>query len=280
MKNARMQAWLTRPGGLATMLRTARGQMSVRDLANASQWGSSKVSKIETGQQIPTDEDLKLWARATKATANDKKLWQGELDEVLKMRSTMRRRTETDRPDAGMPSSAIEAVSSFLRFCDVTAIPALLQTSSYASAYLAVTGTDKDHESSLAALDRRQQILRDSSKRFEFLLGESAVRYLPGPAAVMIEQIDHLIDLSTARNIRLGIVPQMKPLARMPLPATFALYDDEDAVVSTGVEDRAYVGPDVTALHEGIDALWEEAIEGRGVRELLLSIRALIEASA
>lgn len=280
LKNARMQAWLTRPGGLATMLRTARGQLSVRDLAKASGWGSSKVSKIETGQQIPTDEDLKLWARATKTAADTRKLWQAELDEVLNMRSTLRRRTtEQDRPDSGMPPSAIEAVSTLLRFADVTAIPPLLQTPAYALAYLLQTEASDDHEPSLAALVRRQQILSDPAKRFEFLLGESAVRYIPVKSEIMDEQLEHLLKISTARNVRLGVVPQMKPLARMPLPAAFALYDDEDAIVFTGVEDRPYTGSDVSPLHKGMDALWEEAIEGRGVRELLLSIKDLIARS-
>lgn len=276
MKNPRIQAWLTRPDGLATMLRIARGQMSVRDLGKASGWGSSKVSKIETGHQIPTDADLKLWAKATKPTADERARWNVELDHVLAMRSTFRRRTEAGRPAAPVPRDELETVSAMVRCMQADSIPPLLQTMQYAHAYLARSGEVADSESALTELTRRQEYLSDPTRKFEFLLGESALRYFPGPQELMIEQLGHLLDVQNLRNVRLGIVPQMKPLDRMLPPASFVLYDDEDAVIATGVEYRQYVGSAVKALHETMDALWQEAIEGRGVRELIFSIKALI----
>lgn len=276
MKNPRIQAWLTRPDGLATMLRAARGQMSVRDLGDASGWGSSKVSKIETGQQIPTEDDLKLWAKATKPSADEKKRWKAELEHVLTMRSTFRRRAESGRPAAPVPRDELETVSALVRCLQTDSIPPLLQTRGYAHAYLTRAGEVTDPEVALTGLMRRQEYLGDPTRRFEFLLGESALRYFPGPQELMIEQLGRLLDVQNLRNVRLGIVPQMKPLDRMLPPASFVLYDDEDAVIATGVEYRQYVGSAVKALHETMDALWREAIEGRGVRELIFSIKALI----
>jgi hypothetical protein len=48
-------------------------------LATAAHWGAgqSKVSKIERGQQLPSDEDLIAWATVTGAV--------GELDELTAM---------------------------------------------------------------------------------------------------------------------------------------------------------------------------------------------------
>jgi hypothetical protein len=54
---------------------------------------------------------------------------------------------------------------------------------------------------------RRQAVLHDQGKRFEFLLTESAVRWQLCPALVMAVQIDRLVSLSKLPNIRIGIIP-------------------------------------------------------------------------
>ena len=58
---------LTAPGGLAERLaglRSAAGLKAI-ELAEATGWARSKISKIENGNQIPTADDIRAWAEAT-----------------------------------------------------------------------------------------------------------------------------------------------------------------------------------------------------------------------
>src|SRR5687767_9290775 len=73
-----MDDWLTEPGGLATRLRDLRKSAGFTGDRMAAAlgpgWTQSRISKIETGKQLPTDDDLRAWAAAVgadKSTLDD-----------------------------------------------------------------------------------------------------------------------------------------------------------------------------------------------------------------
>ncbi|MGC5309790.1 helix-turn-helix domain-containing protein [Micromonospora zamorensis] len=66
-----IEDWLIRPGGLAGHLRGLRRNAGLTGAQTARQlgWAPSKVSKIETGKQMPTDDDLFRWMDMCQASA-------------------------------------------------------------------------------------------------------------------------------------------------------------------------------------------------------------------
>lgn len=271
MKNPRMQAWLTRPDGLGTKLRTARAGLSMRDLATAlgGQWTSSKVSKIETGQQLPTEREVDQWATATKATSSQRKEWQRLLQEALSMRSTFWRRTST-RDQSGAAVNQLESVAALTRVVQPNTIPELLQTEQYARAVGAPTKTPDELDTAVVDLLQRQEILRDGLKRFEFLIGEAALRTIRGTPAVMAEQLDRLISAGSLSNVTIAVVPLATPLTSPPIASPYVLYDRDEAVTDDGVEDHRYSGPAVELLRQLADEVWAEAAKERRARKLIL----------
>jgi hypothetical protein len=275
LKNPRMQAWLTRPGGLAALLRAARGSQSVRQLADAIGWQPSKVSRIETGNQVPTEGDIDQWAAATDATSKQRKQWQNELAEAMSMRSTFQRRQDRSQVDPRAEYNDLESVSTFVRSVQLDTIPPLLQTQEYARAVFSQAhgATADSVDKAVAALMRRQVHLHDPAKRFEFVIGEAALRYIPVRAEVMAAQFDRLISASDLRNVRLGVVPQMRPLAEALPPAPFVIYDDNDAVSEDALEGHQYKGGQVRSLHDRVDAMWLQAVEGEEARMIIVEVK-------
>lgn len=278
MKNPRTQAWLTRPEGLATRLRAARGALTLRQLGDRLGWPSSKVSRFETGQQIPTDADVRGWATATGATPDDLDGMLHELDGVLAMRSTFRRRLKTSQAQAQNSFNELERTTAFIRTYHIGVVPALLQTPGYAREVIKQVerayDAGKDIAEAVAARMSRQDHLRDEGKRFEFLFAEAALRNVPGRYDVMPAQLDRLISATDLPNVRLGIIPQLKPLAWLPGPSTIDLYDDDDGIIEGFVDNQEYHGENVAFLHRLMDLMWGDAVEGESARALILSAKA------
>ena len=67
------------------------------------------------------------------------------------------------------------------------------------------TADDLD-EAANARLDR-QTLLDDPSKRFELVMGETALRRVLLPSAAMRAQLDRLADLTAQSNVLVGVIP-------------------------------------------------------------------------
>jgi hypothetical protein len=76
----------------------------------------------------------------------------------------------------------------------------------------------------VAAKLERQSVLHDPSKRFSFLLTESAVRWQLCPPAVMALQLDRLVSLSQLGTVHLGVLP-LDCLVPDGAYHTFVIYD-------------------------------------------------------
>lgn len=196
---------------LGKRLRELRQQagLSGKQLAESLSWVGSKVSKIENGKQTPTDDDIRAWTGATRtedqtasllAALHNLELQHAEWQRVLK---------------AGMKShqtrlSQIDQKTKFYRGFDNTVIPGLLQTPEYARARFAqvvmVHKVPNDINEAVKARMQRQEILYRPDKRFHFVLTEAALRYRLVSPDIMLGQLDRLLNISTMRNVKLGII--------------------------------------------------------------------------
>lgn len=280
MKNPRTQAWLTRPNGLATKLRTARGSRSVRGLADVLGWLPSKVSRIETGKQVPTEDEVRQWATASEVDDDELQTWQDQLEEVLSMQSTFRRRLKTSQAEVQGAFAEVEAVASYLRMFEMSTVPTMLQTPSYARELFKLVEdfykAGKDIDAAVAMRMRRQENLYDPAKRFEIVFSEAVLYNVPGRIDVMHGQLDRLVTSTSLPNVRVGIVPFLRPLTWLPGPTGFTIYDADEAYTEGWTEDRQYVGSDVVTLHQGMDRLWQNAVEGDVARSLILKAKSAL----
>ena len=120
-------------------------------------------------------------------------------------------------------------------------ITGLLQTPEYMRAAMdtPVEPAAGDTATAIALKLERQAVLYDKSKRFEFLLTESALRWQLCEPSVMAVQLDRLVSLSLLPNIRIGVLPLSTQIADGPYHA-FVIYDDHIVTIElSGAKDSA-----------------------------------------
>jgi transcriptional regulator with XRE-family HTH domain len=207
-------------------LRQAAG-LSGERVARRCHMSQSKVSRIETGRLLPTmvDVDRILTALgADEATRTDlmalARLANTEYNDI---RASVRRGLHHRQREL----AALEADAKEIRHFLPALITGLLQTPEYMRAAMdtPIDPTAGDTTAALALKLERQAVLHDKTKRFEFLLTESAVRWQLCEPALMALQLDRLVSLSWLPNLQLGVLPLSAQAGNGPYH-TFVAYDE------------------------------------------------------
>jgi transcriptional regulator with XRE-family HTH domain len=177
-------------------------------------WGQPKVSKIETGKQLPSAEDIMAWAAATGTDP-------AELLELLdrariEYASFRERYTELAGADRLQDAiAAAETAATRIAHYEPTLVPGILQTADYARELLhlpsgpAQSGAD-DAEISrmIASRLRRQAILYETDRDITVLMGEGALRTRLAAPTTMRAQREHIARLAeTLTTATIAIVP-------------------------------------------------------------------------
>lgn len=269
---------LSQPGGLAERLRRSRKAAGLTGpvLAQRLGWVKSKVPKLENGRQMPTDDDLRAWAEATGHAE--------ELPELLDLLSEAQAvhrqwRHKLRRGHAALQAEFDRMVrdAKYIRNFEIMLIPGLLQTPDYARyrALEAVRLHNADEggvDEMVAARMRRQDVLYDSSKTFDFIICEAALRYLLCPPQVMAAQLDRLLSVSGLRNVTLAIIPPGVELAVAPMVGFLTV--DEVTIVETFASQDNYVGTEAATYDQITDGLMAEAVTGDEARRLIMAAAA------
>lgn len=163
----------------------------------------------------------------------------------------------------------IEGASRLLRYFQPALVPGLLQTPDYARAVFSAGGDVPDVEESVAARMDRHAVLDDGSKRFVFVLAEGVLRWQLGNPHLMAAQLEHIVEVSRRRNVRVGVIPWTTP-ATTGVTAGFDLYDQRAAIVGTETATAFLTDPlDVTAYDKLFAELEAVASFGDRGREWL-----------
>ena len=152
-------------------------------------------------------------------------------------------------------------------------IPGLLQTSEYARyrVLAAIRNHDfpaADADASLGARMQRQQVLYETGRTFEFVIGEEALYRRLAPLPAMLGQIDRLLALDLPQ-VTFGIVPLDADLSEgLELVEAFLMVDNLVYLESySALRDPK---PRESSEYEGAaDALRAEAVIGDEARHLL-----------
>lgn len=274
-----LEGRLTQPDGLATRLRAMRAQagLSGKDLADANGWAQSKVSRIETGQQLPSEGDLRAWAVACRTPAAADELL-AMRDEAQVWRATFRSRMRRGQAEVQQSYNALVDGANLIRHFETAYVPGLLQVPGYARRVLAemigLHSLDIDDVDEAVRLRMvRQQMLYDPAKQFEFLLAEPVLRWLLVPPPVMRSQLDRLQTVIGLERVRFGILPMGVQLATTP-QNSFQVYAGSDAgtvaVAETFLGEDFSDGDQAAAYGRALDLMWAEAAEGDDARALIL----------
>jgi transcriptional regulator with XRE-family HTH domain len=265
--------WLNQPGGLAERLqrlRKAAGLTGDR-LAEIAGWPRSKVPKIENGRQMPTDADIRTWAKVCGRSDEIPELL-GMLTDAQAVHRQWRHKLREGHAALQEEFDALVRGASHIRNFEVVSVPGLLQTPDYAR-YRAleavrVHGAAPDGvDATVAARMRRQDVLYDTSKAFEFVVTEAAFRLLPCPVPVMLAQLDRLLTASTLSNVTLGVIPFDIELAVMPMLGFLAV--DDLTVLETFTGADTLGGDESAKCRQIFKELMAEAVTGDEARRLI-----------
>jgi transcriptional regulator with XRE-family HTH domain len=252
-----------------------RAGLTGTQLAESLSWPQSKVSKLETARQTPSEDDIRAWARTTGS--------ESQTDELLiALRTLEAQHAEWQRVlSPGLQAhqstlAKLDAKTRLFRVFEATVVPGLLQTAEYARARLAqgviLFNARNDINEAVQARMRRQELLYRPDKRFQFIITEAALRLrLCGPK-VMLAQLDRLISLSTLPNVRLGIISSDTRYVVGPWHG-FWLRDNERVLVETFSAELNLVQPPEIALYSEIFAQFAAAAAyGRSARALITRV--------
>lgn len=269
---------LSRPGGLAERLYRLRKEAKLTgdQLAGRLGWGKTgrpKISKIENGKQLPSAGDIEAWA----AACGHPEAARGLLDlraDVEAVHHSWRGRLRGGHAAVQDDYDRRVRAATEIRNSVPTLIPGLLQTAGYARAimtHVAELWDTADIDAAVEARMRRQEVLYDQSKTFEFVITEAALRLLPCPLQVMAGQLDRLLSLDLD-NVTLGVIPMGVQLA-VPSFTDFLLLDGRATVETHVSEDE--VGEAESVAYERIfGMLMAEAVTGDEARRLITAAAA------
>ncbi len=225
-----------------------------RRLAESLGWPPSKISKLETGRQTPTDEDLRAWARATGAADAAEGLL-ASLHTLEQQHAEWRRQLRGGPHGHQSELARLDDRTRLFRTFESTFVPGLLQTAEYARARFAqslrVHRLPGDADAAVGARIQRQEILYRPERRFHFVMTEAVLRYRLCPVEVMLAQLDRLVALSALRNVRLGIIAFQTPYVVAPAHG-FMLRDQAIVVVETFSAELNLAQPQEIELYASV----------------------------
>jgi transcriptional regulator with XRE-family HTH domain len=262
---------------LGRRLRELRDGKTQRELAAVLGWPQAKVSKLETGRQTATPEDLMAWAQATEQPATTEELLARRQGLETHVRSWRRQLRAGHRPVQDVLTVEYEQ-STVLRAWQGAMVVGILQTPDYARHVFArmaeLQQSPRDIEDAVRARVRRQDLLYQPGREFHVLMWEAALLAGVAPPDVLAAQLDRLASVIGLDTVRLGIIPLSAHLS-VPPGNGFWLYDDRLTIVEEWHAELWLNDADSVALYRRVwETLDKSAVYGTHARRLIGRARA------
>ncbi|MGH3613730.1 MAG: helix-turn-helix domain-containing protein [Pseudonocardia sp.] len=245
-------------------------------------WKQPKVSKIETGRQLPTSEEIAAWAAATGVDP-------GPLL-ALRDKAAAAYGAYKDRlAGAGGPLALQDELTALAQSCTFLAeyqpalVPGRLQTPDYmrekalGNEFLTDNGIPPDKLGHvIAAKIRRQAILYEPGREFVHIVGEATLRTRIGQMTTVTlrRQLAHLAEMAILPGHTFGVVPFTVNSPVIPASG-WALFDRDLVRIETIGGVLQLTEPDVVARYSRwLDQLLEVALIGADAAEFCQQIAA------
>ncbi|MFF3224127.1 helix-turn-helix domain-containing protein [Nocardia suismassiliense] len=245
--------------------------LSGRQLASLAGWHESTVSKIETGDRSPTEDQLRAYCIHT---GNEEQL----PDLIATLRNVeatyleWRRVLGTGTKRRQNQAVKLAEASRLMRIFQPHIIPGILQTAEYAAAvlrrYVDFYHVPDDVEEGVAKRLERQQLLYKGDHRFHILIAEQALHTTVGADSEMLGQLDRLLAVIGLPRVRLGVVPTA---AELPMQITnFVMFDDRLVLVETVAAELSVTQPREIAVYGRVfEILSGQSVTGEAARGLV-----------
>lgn len=240
---------------LRTVLRQARESagLTQEEVAEATEWSSSKVIRIESGTVNISVSDLKALLRLYRITEP------ADVGELVELARVGRRRAwwtayKDSVPPAYLAYIGLEAEASALRYCQPISFPAMLQTPGYASADLrgapALPAELVEQRLAIRMIRQREVLDRASPPEISAVLDEAVLHQFVGNPHTLREQLLHLVELGSRPNLTIRVFPFGAEVARALSP--FHILEFPDPADSDVVYMESALGHTVVdrARHE------------------------------
>ncbi|MBB5083172.1 helix-turn-helix domain-containing protein [Nonomuraea endophytica] len=185
-----------------------------RQLATAAGLHNTKISRIEHGQQNPSEDDIRAWCIACGVARMIPELIAVQR-EIEQMWVEWRRHLRAGQQH--IQSRAIPLYESTKLLCvyESVRIPGILQTPRYIRALFSAASTlyglpDGEAEAAVAGRIPRQRLVTAGTgrNRYSFLVEAMALDVIIGNVDVMREQYNLLLEISALPHVSLGIIPR------------------------------------------------------------------------
>jgi transcriptional regulator with XRE-family HTH domain len=211
-------------------LREAAG-VSGREAARKTGLSQSRLSRVERGAFMPTEEEVRALCELYRAPAKLRR-------ELLAVARALQEERESARVILQRGAwrmqervRQIEEASAHIRTFQPVVIIGLLQTPAYTRQVFGQSVSDNDLEEALNVRAARQQLLH-SGRDFTLIMTEGALRWNLGGPDVMVPQLEYLAEATTMPHVRVGVIPWTTAAPLPPLHA-FHLYDSRAVIVGT-----------------------------------------------
>jgi hypothetical protein len=124
----------------------------------------------------------------------------------------------------------------------------------------------------ITARARRQDLLREPGRRWQFVVGETALWSAPGDLDVQITQLNHLMLITGLSSVELRIIPTRAPMPIMPLSG-FRLLDEEFVYIETLYGEQRY-SERITPIIDAFEATRRAGVTGRDTVALIQTVAA------
>jgi transcriptional regulator with XRE-family HTH domain len=182
------------------ILREDAGFVTQAALGARINYGPDAISKVETGDRLPTDRMYPAWLEACGVTPREKR--------ILEKQLTMARKAKGPIPQFFELYIQREKEATFLRLWGLLLIPGPLQVYEYALAMYVQGGMDEDHaaESATVRMDRQANLAGPDAPHLTALIYEFALHLQVGTPETMIRQLEHLLEMSQRHNAVIQVV--------------------------------------------------------------------------
>ncbi|MCF6473331.1 helix-turn-helix domain-containing protein [Nonomuraea sp. MG754425] len=252
------------------------GRLTGTQLAGRYGWHKSKISRLENGKTTPTPDDLRMWVEATGQPEVYEELLTKLQGFESRIRSWRRQLAAGHKP-VQQTIAAVYERSRVVHGFESATVPGILQIPEYARSifqrYAELQRSPRDTDEAVRARLKRQELLYVTGKRFKILIGETALRSLICPPAVLGAQLDRLAGLVGTDTVQLGIIPFAAPL-KLPPTGGFWIHDERLVTVETWHAELWIDDADSIATYlRTWKTLRESAVYGTDAHNLIFASR-------
>jgi transcriptional regulator with XRE-family HTH domain len=196
---------------LALELRRLReaARLTCEEVAEHLECSASKISRVETGRVSVSPRDVRdmLELYGVPEQQRDSLV---QLSRDSRQKGWWHAYSDTIQPQFAT-YVGLESAASEIRVYEVNIIPGLLQTEDYARTMIrsaTMNGSHDDIERTVALRMARQPALtRDDPPMLWTVVDEAALRRRVGGAELMRAQLEHVLELSSLKNVAMQVIP-------------------------------------------------------------------------